>query len=376
VDEVGMKVVHLADTHLGYRQLRATDEDGRNQRERDVYEAFGRAIDRIIELAPTAVVHAGDLFDGYHPSSAALGVALDGIAELHRARIPFVVIAGNHSTPRFASAEHVFAILDRFEGAEAVWREPRTVRIGDLAVHAIPHQREPESLVEQLRAAAPDPDARFNVLAAHLGLEGLPSVGSGESNAISLSGRDVEQAAGFDYIALGHLHIYAGVRENAAYSGSLERLNWHDTADKKGILEVNLEVDPWSDDFLVFHELPARARIELDPIDASQVPDLNAAIAQAAQADGLDRAIVRLPIDNATPADIAAIDRRAFESAFAHCLHAEINADVLPAPSGSSPAPRELREFLLAAKPDKVDADEFIARAEAYLARADEEMAE
>ena len=37
-----MKIVHLADTHLGFRQLRATDHDGRNQREQDVYEAFGR----------------------------------------------------------------------------------------------------------------------------------------------------------------------------------------------------------------------------------------------------------------------------------------------------------------------------------------------
>ncbi len=371
-----MRIVHLADTHLGFRQLRATNDDGRNQREQDVYDAFERAIERTVQLAPAAVVHAGDLFDGYHPSSAALGIALDGIAELRKAGIPFITIAGNHSTPRFASAEHVFAILDRFEGAEAVWREPRTVRIGDLAVHAIPHQREPESLIEQLRAAASDPDARFNVLVAHLWLEGLPLVGGGEANAISLSGRDIEQATGFDYIALGHLHIHAGVRENAAYAGSLERLNWHDTAKKKGIIEVDLGADPWSDDFLVFHELPARAQIELDPIDASQVPDLNAAIARAAQGDGLDGAIVRLPIENATPADIAAIDRRGFESAFAHCLHAEIDADVLPAPSGSGTAPRELREFLLASKPDNVDADEFVARAEAYLARADEEMAE
>lgn len=370
-----MKIVHLADTHLGFRQLRATDNDGRNQREQDIYEAFGRAIERIVELSPAAVVHAGDLFDGFHPSSAALGVALDGMAELRNARIPVILIAGNHSTPRFTSAEHVFAILDRFEAAQAVWREPRTVHIGDLAVHAIPHQREAELLVEHLRVAAPDPNARFNVLIAHLGLEGLPLVGGGESNAISLSGRDIEQAAGFDYIALGHLHIHAGVRENAAYAGSLERLNWHDTATKKGIVEIDLEADPRSDDFLVFHELAARAQVELDPIDASRVPDLNAAIALAAQRDGLDGAIVRLPIDNATPADVAAIHRRAFEGAFAKCLHAEIDVDVLPAPSGSSPAPRELREFLLAAKPDNIDADEFVGRAEAYLARADEEMA-
>ena len=91
-----MKIVHLSDTHLGRRELHHTDAEGRNVREQDGYAAFARAIDEVLELSPAAVVHSGDFFHGYHPSSAALGAALDQIGRLRAAGIEFVVIAGNH----------------------------------------------------------------------------------------------------------------------------------------------------------------------------------------------------------------------------------------------------------------------------------------
>ena len=62
-----MRIVHMSDTHLGWRSLHRVDDRGRNQRECDLYNAFGRAIGTAIELAPDVVIHSGDLFDGYHP---------------------------------------------------------------------------------------------------------------------------------------------------------------------------------------------------------------------------------------------------------------------------------------------------------------------
>ncbi len=122
-----MRIVHLADTHLGFRQLHHVDATGRNVREQDVYRAFERAIDTIVELKPDAVIHAGDLFDSYHPSSAALGVALDGLRRLREAGIPVVIIAGNHSTPRVAAAEHIFGVLERFGGVHVVYRATEVI---------------------------------------------------------------------------------------------------------------------------------------------------------------------------------------------------------------------------------------------------------
>src|SRR4051812_37267296 len=82
-----MRIIHFSDTHLGHWGLRKIDSEGHNIREQDVYRAFGAAIDQIVELKPDAVVHAGDFFDSWHPSTEALSVALDGLARLRKARI-------------------------------------------------------------------------------------------------------------------------------------------------------------------------------------------------------------------------------------------------------------------------------------------------
>lgn len=150
-----MRIVHLADTHLGYRQFSAKLDPVRKlgQRECDVYDAWHRAVDTAIELRPDAVVHAGDLFDSSRPTPRALAEALDGLGRLRDAGLPVVVIAGNHSTPRFRSGGSVFEVLERF-GVEAVWSGPRTVRVGELAIHAVPHEHDPERLAEHVRLSA------------------------------------------------------------------------------------------------------------------------------------------------------------------------------------------------------------------------------
>jgi DNA repair exonuclease SbcCD nuclease subunit len=111
-----MKIVHLADTHLGYRAFSGKlDSDRRlNQRECDVYDRWHEATKKAIELAPDIVIHAGDLFDSSRPAPRAIAEALDGFARLRKADIPVVVIAGNHETPRFRSGGSVFEILERF----------------------------------------------------------------------------------------------------------------------------------------------------------------------------------------------------------------------------------------------------------------------
>ena len=155
-----MKIVHLADTHLGFRQLHRVNDAGRNVREQDVYDAFADAIEIAIGLDPDAVIHAGDLFDSYHPSSAALGAALDGFTRLREAGIPMVVIAGNHSTPRVTAAEHIFGVLGRFGSVHVVHGAPQIVRIegrgrpGVLAVHAIPHDNDPAAVAAAMAAPA------------------------------------------------------------------------------------------------------------------------------------------------------------------------------------------------------------------------------
>jgi DNA repair exonuclease SbcCD nuclease subunit len=381
-----MRVVHLSDTHLGFRQLHRVDEAGRNVREQDVARAFTEAIDRAIALAPDAVIHAGDLFDSHHPSAAALGVALDALARLRTAGIPIILIAGNHETPRATAAEHIFSVLERFgEGVHAVHGAPRTVRIGDgLAIHGIPYDNDLARMTEAIRAARPEPGAAASVLVAHVGLTGLGGV-VGPEASLAISGEALAGSHGFDYVALGHLHKFSAVADNAAYSGSTERLSWADDAPVKGLVEVDLARDPADRGYLVRHALHVRRHLELEPVDATEVDDLTAAIvarAQEAGEDVLAGAIVRLWVRNVTAADWTAVDHQAIAAAYAACLHFERRAEprgsLADARAADAVAVPALREFLLrwpGAQARGVDPEDFVARAEGFVALADEELA-
>ncbi|HEU5253779.1 MAG TPA: DNA repair exonuclease [Solirubrobacterales bacterium] len=368
-----MRIVHLSDTHLGLRELHHTDADGRNVREQDVYRVFARAVDKALELEPAVVVHSGDLFHGYHPAAAALGVALDQIERLRAAGIELVVVAGNHETPRGRAIAHPFSLLERF-GVAAVHGEPRRLRFGELGVTAVPHSHDHEEMAGWIGDAEPDPEARFNVLVAHVGLQGLSRVGAGEPGASELPGEILESAAGFDYIALGHLHQFDRPRVNAVYAGSPERLSWADGATRKGLVAVDLSADPLDRAFLELHELEGRARRRLTPVDGSS-GDLTGKIARRASKK-LEGAMVRVPIVNVTYERFGAVDRRRVGEAFAHCLHLELEPEFVEAGSGTPQpaAPAELRDFLARRVPAGVEAEEFVARGESYLTRAAEEI--
>ena len=378
-----MKIVHLADTHLGFRQLHCVNDTGRNEREQDVYDVFERAIAKIVDLRPAAVIHAGDLFDSYHPSSTALGVALDGLRRLRDEQIPVVVIAGNHSTPRVAAAEHIFGVLERFGGARMVYSGTQVVHLGDgdeqLAVHAIAHDNDAERLAASLGHARPDPDARFNVMVAHIGLDGLGHVVGSEAGAVTLSGEALATAGEFDYIALGHLHKLAAVRDNAAYAGSLERFSWADDASVKGLIEVDLAADRVSADYLRVHPIEGRRHITLDSIDAVAIKNsLSEEIVARAAGIELEGAMVRLAVRNVSVADWNAVDHKAIAEAYSSCLYFEREPQYAGAATSSADTTPQLRDFLhdwLAAHAPRTDAENFIARAEGFLAQADQELA-
>lgn len=87
-----IKIAHVADTHLGYRQY------GLAEREEDIYITFNKIIDDMIDKEVDYVLHAGDLFENPKPPIKALLVAQEGFNKLLEYDIPVYVIAGNHDT--------------------------------------------------------------------------------------------------------------------------------------------------------------------------------------------------------------------------------------------------------------------------------------
>ncbi|MGQ0535688.1 MAG: metallophosphoesterase family protein, partial [Methanobacteriota archaeon] len=117
-----MKILHLADTHVGYAAYARLDADGLNQREQDVFRSFRAAVDVALSMRPDAVVHAGDLFDAVRPTNRALSFVVEEVQRLSRAGIPFVVIAGNHDTPRLRETGSPLRLLEFLDGVHPIYK--------------------------------------------------------------------------------------------------------------------------------------------------------------------------------------------------------------------------------------------------------------
>jgi DNA repair exonuclease SbcCD nuclease subunit len=314
-----MRIVHVADTHLGYSAFRKVDEEnGLNQREMDVYDAFEHFVDEVLDMGPDAVLHSGDLFDSVRPTNRALSFALDQLSRITQADIPVVVIAGNHSIPRLRETGSVMKILDHIPGVNAVFRgRLERILVDQMAVHAIPHI-EGEGMHEQLAEFRPDGDAEYNVGMLHGGVVGLGVFKMDEFNETLINTSYLRED--FDYIALGHYHECTEVMSNACYSGSIERLSFSEAGQRKGFLEVDLDSLKRR-----FHQVETRPMLDLGPIDAGNMDqrELQAEIIEVLENQDLDGAIVRLVVRNIPPRTYRGIDFHRIESLTTNAMHFE-----------------------------------------------------
>jgi DNA repair exonuclease SbcCD nuclease subunit len=373
-----MRIIHLADTHLGYRQFPGVldPERGLNQRECDVYDAWHRAVDVAVERRPAALVHAGDLFDSARPSPHALVQAIVGFQKLRDEGIPAVVIAGNHSTPRFRSSGSVFEVLRMF-GVHAVWQEPASVRVNGLAIHAVPHEPDAQQLMADVRSLALDRSAEANILVLHGGLEAVKQ-SYGEVGEIALD-PEVLAEVEFDYIALGHLHAFKAPQLNAIYPGSLERLDFADVYGDKTVLEIDLTKGAGGEGFVTRHHVPARPVfdfvipcVERDPAGVLDAVDA------ALEGRELDKAIVRIRLDGIARDVYQALDRAALAERFAPCLHhvVAVAAGGLRVDESAAIPEVSFEDFARERMPPGVDADAVVDLAREYLREASAQEAE
>ncbi len=288
-----MRLVHISDTHLGYSAYSKVDEEsGLNQREVDFYDAFERQVDRCLELRPDAVLHSGDLFDAVRPTNRAISFALEQLLRMSEARIPVVVIAGNHSTPRLRETGSVFKIFEHLEHIHPVFREEyEVIELGDLVVHALPHC-EGERLASEASRLSPK-EGRWNVAMLHAGISSLQVFRMGEFNEQVLPASYLKPE--FDYIALGHYHDYAEVTPNACYSGSSERLSFAEAGTPKGMVEVDLDKK-----IRRFIEMPSRPMLDLGGIDAKDLDlgSLRSSLQGRIEAQDIEGKIVRITVRN------------------------------------------------------------------------------
>ncbi len=238
-----MHILHFSDTHLGYQAFERVNDAGINAREQDVYDAFERVVDRILDLKPDLVIHSGDFFHRPSPSNRALTFGLEQLRRIGQADIPIVIIAGNHETPKTIYNSPILRALRTLDHVFPIFGEQwETVEFGNVAVHGVPHINDNRTLLSELERLEPIPD-KFNVLMLHTSL--------GKRYLMEEYGEQVFPAefetklAGFQYISLGHWHDRqaVGLHPCAWYSGSTERFSDTEISSEKGFLLLDVHPD-------------------------------------------------------------------------------------------------------------------------------------
>jgi DNA repair protein SbcD/Mre11 len=251
-----MRLIHTADWHLGrlfHNQHLTEDQE--------------YVLTQLVELAadakPAAVIVAGDLYDRAVPPTEAVDLLDDVLTELvDRLGVPVVAIAGNHDSAvrvGFASqllrdrGLHLVGELAQAASPIVLRDEHGAVRLSALpyadpvearAFYGDPeiHDQQTVTAAGVARALAAAEAHERRVLVAHAFVAG--GLESESERPLSVGGaQQVSTAtfAGFDYVALGHLHRPQTCGSDAVrYAGSLLKYSFAEYAHEKSVSIVDI----------------------------------------------------------------------------------------------------------------------------------------
>ena len=369
-----MKIVHLADTHLGHSAYRKLSENGFNQREEDVIRAFTDAIDKIILEKPDLVLHSGDLFDTVRPTNRIVSIGIRELLRLYQKDIPLILISGNHETPKQLYKGSIYSIfelmpLDKKANNSGnklfniVYKDKCEVfRFPGVTIHAVPQCSTDAIFKAELNNIKLDPGSK-NVLMLHAGVTGMKEFSHGESNELLVE-YDWLNKSMFDYVALGHYHGYVPVAKNTYFSGSIERMSFNEVGQPKGFLVVDLDKSPVPE----MKEVWTRKMIDMSPIDASgkdSVVLLEEILDKISKAEPSGK-ILRLTITNIPQHVMNTLDTKRIREAAKDAVHFEPRYEKMNEEGrmeevriATGGIKEEFKSFLSAKDLSKLDKDKF-----------------
>jgi len=385
-----VKIAHLADLHLGFRQYHRQTPAGINQREADVANAFRRAVDAVVAARPDAVIIVGDLFHAVRPTNFSIVFAFRQLQRLREElpNAPLILVAGNHDTPRSSETGSILRLYEEL-GIHIAIDEPRRIVFPelDLSVLAVPYSAmyAPEKPV--LRVDGPE---KHQVLVLHGETPGLYPYDRSEYAGALIDPQVLEQEP-WSYVALGHYHVQSKVGERTWYSGALDYVSsnpWGELADQfrlgltgKGWLLVDLETGAVRG----MPVPPARTVYDLPWLDAGgkSAAEIDRAIENslAEVPGGLADSIVRLVVTEIPRHLVRELDHSAIRSAKASALHLHLDfrrpesnrAIGVGSPGRRQTLPELVAEFLTRRPlPERVPRKEFVALGLELLADSDD----
>ncbi|MBM3886435.1 exonuclease SbcCD subunit D [Candidatus Dependentiae bacterium] len=324
-----IRFFHTADIHFGVENYGRIDpKTGIHSRLLDFKTSFDVCVNAAIEEQADFFLLCGDAYKTAYPTPTQQKLLIESLLKLHDAKIPVVIVVGNHDHPlSFGKAHaldifstvplktfHVFSkpeilVLETKNGPVQIVGIPWPTR-NNLVTneqHRFKDQHEITSYIsekigvliasfaQQLDPAIP------SILCGHLTVTN--GIFSG-SEKCAIYGSDPmflpSQLAikPFDYVALGHLHRHQNLNPGGipiVYAGSIERVDFGERKEKKGYCTVTIDTrnDETKETSYTFHIVPSRPMIQLD-IHLKPEEDQTNTIVHVIEATNLDQAIVKV----------------------------------------------------------------------------------
>lgn len=194
-----IRILHTADVHLDspLKSLALRDEGLQRTVQTATRTAFARLVDFALAEDVSALLIAGDLFDGAERSAKTAAFLTGQLDRLKQADIPVFYIKGNHDAENPLTGE--VSLPDNvhvFDGRGGRHQLGET----NIWIHGVSFsgRQAPDSLLPKF--GSPEPDA-VNIAMLHTSLAGS----QGHDTYAPCSVAELS-AMGFDYWALGHVH--------------------------------------------------------------------------------------------------------------------------------------------------------------------------
>jgi DNA repair exonuclease SbcCD nuclease subunit len=297
---MSIRILHLADLHVGASFPSMGDRS--EERSRDFLAALLRAVEYAVsDPKPVDLVAiAGDLFDTHDPDEGLVYQVEAALEQLDRAGLPTLIVPGTHDAPsyrrsiyrrlRVPKSAHLF-ISPTLEPGPHITIHGESVQTYGIAY-------DPAVCAHPLGEFRPMGLADYHVGVLHAALQDNP-LWKIRPNDLPISRTEIS-ASGLHYLALGHYHNFAEIREGgsvAVYPGTLEGKKFGENGPRYLVTAtltrdaISIERTPWN--VRTLHE----AIVDLSMADVRDEGQLEARILAYAG----DREIARVRLEG--PAD-------------------------------------------------------------------------
>ena len=253
-----MKILHLADTHIGKKVNGYSMVEDQKYILEKVYEIIeAEKVDR--------VVVAGDVYDKSIPVVEAVEALNDFLKKLSDMGVKTYIISGNHdSSARLEFGSDLMKnsgiyIAKKFNGKIEVVHDKD--EYGDIDFYLLPFIKpvdvkhyygesyEPEafnsydSAMKVVMENTSVDESKRNIILSHQFVVGADVSGS-EDSPVMVGGVDQigkDNYEKFDYVALGHIHRSQKIQENIRYSGTLLKYSFGEANQTKEVLIVDMK---------------------------------------------------------------------------------------------------------------------------------------